>query len=51
MKKVLAISNSFGVDANRHLYDISRSMVDSIKIVTLYIEGMQSLPPLQKYAE
>ena len=39
MKKVLAISNSFGVDANRYLYGISRSMGDDIKIVTLFIGG------------
>lgn len=39
MKKVLSISNSFGVDANRYLYGISRSMGDDIKIVTLYIGG------------
>ena len=39
MKKVLAISNSFDVDANRYLYGLSRSMGDDIKIVTLYIGG------------
>jgi hypothetical protein len=39
MKKVLAITNSFGVDANRYLYGIARSAGESIKIVTLYIGG------------
>ena len=39
MKKVLAITNSFGVDANRYLYGIARSAGESIKIVTLFIGG------------
>ena len=39
MKKVLAITNSFGVDANHYLYGISRSAGEEIKVVTLYIGG------------
>lgn len=39
MKKILAISNSFGVDANRYLYGIARAAGEKLKIVTLYIGG------------
>ena len=39
MKKILAISNSFGVDANRYLYGIARAAGEDTKIVTLYIGG------------
>lgn len=39
MKKILAISNSFGVDANRYLYGISRVGGESVKVVTLFIGG------------
>lgn len=39
MKKILAISNSFGVDANRYFYGICRSAGEEIKVVTLYIGG------------
>lgn len=37
MKKILAISNSFGVDANRYFYGISRAGGEDVKVVTLYI--------------
>ena len=37
--KVLAIANSFGVDATRYLHGIARAAGDKIKIVTLYIGG------------
>lgn len=39
MKKILAITNSFGVDANHYLYGVSRVAGDDIKIVSLYIGG------------
>ena len=39
MKKILAISNSFGVDANRYLYGIARAAKEEIRVVTLYIGG------------
>lgn len=39
MKKILAISNSFGVDANRYFYGISRAAGEEVKSVTLYIGG------------
>ena len=39
MKKILSISNSFGVDATRYLYGIARAAKEDIKIVTLYIGG------------
>ncbi|MBR6680684.1 MAG: DUF4886 domain-containing protein [Clostridia bacterium] len=39
MKKILSISNSFGVDATRYLYGIARAAKENIKIVTLYIGG------------
>lgn len=37
--KVLAISNSFGVDANRYLNQIARADGTDIQVVTLYIGG------------
>lgn len=37
--KVLAISNSFGVDANRYLYQIARADGVDLQVVTLYIGG------------
>ena len=39
MKKILLISNSFGVDATRYLYGIARAAKKDAKIVTLYIGG------------
>ena len=39
MKKILSISNSFGVDATRYLYGIARAAKEDIKVVTLYIGG------------
>lgn len=39
MKKILSISNSFGVDATRYLYGVARAAKENIKIVTLYIGG------------
>ena len=39
MTKILSISNSFGVDATRYLYGISRAAKHNVKIVTLYIGG------------
>ena len=39
MKKILSISNSFGVDATRYLYGIARAAKQDVKIVTLYIGG------------
>ena len=39
MKKILAITNSFGVDANRYLYGICRAGGEEVKVVTLYIGG------------
>lgn len=39
MKKILSISNSFGVDATRYLYGISRAAKCDVKIATLYIGG------------
>lgn len=39
MKKILAISNSFGVDATRYLYGIARADKEEIRVVTLYIGG------------
>jgi hypothetical protein len=39
MKKILLISNSFGEDATRYLYGISRAAGESVKVVTLYIGG------------
>ena len=39
MKKFLFISNSFGVDSTRYLYDISRAAGKEIKVMTLYIGG------------
>ena len=39
MKKILSISNSFGVDATRYLYGVARAAKEDIKIVTLYIGG------------
>ena len=37
--KILAISNSFGVDGTRYLYGIARAAGDNFKVVTLYIGG------------
>ncbi len=37
--KILAISNSFGVDGTRYLYGIARAAGDAFKVVTLYIGG------------
>lgn len=39
MKKILSISNSFGVDSTRYLYGICRAAGESVKVVTLYIGG------------
>ena len=39
MKKILFISNSFGVDSTRYLYGISRAAGKDVKVVTLYIGG------------
>ena len=39
MKKILAISNSFGVDATRYFYGVARSGGESVKVVTLYVGG------------
>ena len=39
MKKILAISNSYGVDATRYLYGIARAANEEIRVVTLYIGG------------
>lgn len=39
MKKILVISNSFGVDANRYFYGVSRAGGEQVKVVTLYIGG------------
>ena len=39
MKKILAISNSFGVDATRYLYDVARREGKTVKVVTLHIGG------------
>ena len=38
-KKILLISNSFGVDATRYLHDIARAAGEDVKVVTLYIGG------------
>ena len=37
--KILAISNSFGVDGTRYLYGIARAAGVKLKVVTLYIGG------------
>ena len=39
MKKILAISNSFGVDATNYLYGIARAAKEPVRVVTLYIGG------------
>jgi len=39
MKKILAITNSFGVDANRYFYGIARAGGEDVKVVTLFIGG------------
>ena len=39
MKKILAISNSFGVDANRYLYGVARAKGEQLKVATLFIGG------------
>ena len=36
-KKILVISNSFGVDANRYFYGVCRAGGESVKVATLYI--------------
>ena len=42
---ILAISNSFGVDANRYLHQIARADGEVINVATLYIGGC----PLEKH--
>ena len=37
--RVLSISNSFGVDANRYLHQIARSAGVKLDVCTLYIGG------------
>ncbi len=37
--RVLSISNSFGVDANRYLHQIAKAGGDRLEVVTLYIGG------------
>lgn len=39
MKKILVISNSFGVDATRYLYGIARAAKEDVRVATLYIGG------------
>ena len=39
MKKILFVSNSFGVDSTRYLYGICRGAGVKVKVVTLYIGG------------
>ncbi len=39
MKKILSISNSFGVDATRYLHQIAKADGEEAKIVTLYVGG------------
>ncbi len=39
MLKILSIGNSFSQDAQRYLYDISKSNGEEIKNVNLYIGG------------
>ena len=39
MKKILAISNSFGVDANRYLYGVARAGGEAVRVATLFIGG------------
>lgn len=39
MKKILFVSNSFGVDATRYLYGVCRGAGKKVKVVTLYIGG------------
>jgi len=39
MKKILAIANSFGVDAGRYLYGIARAQKEEVKLVVLHIGG------------
>lgn len=39
MRKILLISNSYGVDATRYLYGIARAAGEPIKVMTLYIGG------------
>ena len=39
MKKILSISNSFGVDSTRYLYGVARGAACDLKVVTLYIGG------------
>ena len=45
MMNVLAISNSFGADANRYLHQIARADGEVINVATLYIGGC----PLEKH--
>ena len=39
MKKILVISNSFGQDATRYLYGISRAAKKELRVANLYIGG------------
>lgn len=39
MKKILLISNSFGVDATHYLYGIARAAKEQVRVATLYIGG------------
>lgn len=39
MKKILAIANSFGVDAGRYVYGIARAAKEEVKLVVLHIGG------------
>ena len=39
MKKILSISNSFGVDATRYFHGVATSLGEEVKVGTLYIGG------------
>ncbi|MBO5222011.1 MAG: DUF4886 domain-containing protein [Clostridia bacterium] len=39
MKKILFVSNSFGVDSTRYFYGVSRAVGKKVKVATLYIGG------------
>ena len=39
MKKILSISNSYGEDSTRYLYNVARFEGEDLKVVTLYIGG------------
>lgn len=39
MTKILAIANSFGIDAGRYLYGIARAAREEVKLVVLHIGG------------